>query len=228
MIADFAKAVAQLGDPRFRRVLWLGIGLSVALLIGVYLGFVGLVQWLLPDVITLPLIGEVGWIDTLVSGVSLVMMLMLSVFLMVPVASLFTGLFLDQVADAVEARHYPHLPAAAPMPLGQSIMDALGFLAVLIAANTAALVIYLLTPIAAAPIFWIMNGYLLGHEYFQLVALRRLGRDGARAARRRHAGRIWLAGVLMAVPLTIPVVNLLVPVLGVASFTHLFHRLEGG
>ena len=31
----------------------------------------------------------------------------------------------------------------------------------------------------------------------------------------------------MALPLTIPVVNLLIPVLGAATFTHLFHRLEG-
>jgi hypothetical protein len=29
----------------------------------------------------------------------------------------------------------------------------------------------------------------------------------------------------MAAPLSIPVVNLLVPVLGVATFTHIFHRL---
>ena len=35
----------------------------------------------------------------------------------------------------------------------------------------------------------------------------------------------WLAGTLMAAPLSIPLVNLLVPVLGVATFTHLFHRL---
>ena len=32
----------------------------------------------------------------------------------------------------------------------------------------------------------------------------------------------------MAVPLTIPLINLLVPILGVAVFTHQFHRLEGG
>ena len=30
----------------------------------------------------------------------------------------------------------------------------------------------------------------------------------------------------MVVPLTIPLVNLLVPILGAATFTHLFHRLE--
>ncbi len=29
----------------------------------------------------------------------------------------------------------------------------------------------------------------------------------------------------MAVPLTIPLVNLTVPILGAATFTHLFHRL---
>ena len=31
----------------------------------------------------------------------------------------------------------------------------------------------------------------------------------------------------MAIPLTIPVVNLVVPILGAATFTHLFHRLAG-
>ena len=78
-----------------------------------------------------------------------------------------------------------------------------------------------------APVIFIaLNGYLLGREYFQLVALRRLGREGAKKARRRHAATIWLAGALMAAPLTIPIVNLFIPVLGAATFTHLFHRLE--
>jgi uncharacterized protein involved in cysteine biosynthesis len=49
----------------------------------------------------------------------------------------------------------------------------------------------------------------------------------ARQLRRRHGWQIWLAGALMAIPLTIPVVNLVVPILGAATFTHLFHRLAG-
>ena len=75
-------------------------------------------------------------------------------------------------------------------------------------------------------LFWGLNGFLLGREYFTLVAMRRLGPAGAKALRSRHAGRVWLAGTLMAIPLSIPLVNLLVPVLGAASFTHLFHRLN--
>ena len=70
-----------------------------------------------------------------------------------------------------------------------------------------------------------LNGFLLGREYFQVAALRREGPEGARTLRRRHAIKIWLTGCLMALPLAIPVVNLLVPTLGAATFTHLYHRL---
>ncbi|MEL7165128.1 MAG: hypothetical protein AAGL96_06600, partial [Pseudomonadota bacterium] len=47
----------------------------------------------------------------------------------------------------------------------------------------------------------------------------------ARVLRRAHSGRIWLAGTLMAVPLTIPLINLIIPILGAATFTHLYHGL---
>jgi len=39
--------------------------------------------------------------------------------------------------------------------------------------------------------------------------------------------QIWIAGTLMAAPLSIPLVNLLIPLLGAATFTHMFHRLNG-
>lgn len=226
ILTDFAKALGQLGDGRFQRVLAKGIGLTLALLIAVYVGFVWVLALFLPESVTLP------WLGTLDLGLALsigsvFVMIALSVFLMVPVASAFTGLFLDEVSDAVEARHYPHLPPVAPMPFGEALRDSLAFFGVIIAANLAALVVYLLFNVAAPLIFWTLNGFLLGREYFQMVAVRRLGRDGARAARARHAPQIWIAGALMAVPLTIPVVNLLVPVLGAATFTHMFMRLEG-
>ena len=47
----------------------------------------------------------------------------------------------------------------------------------------------------------------------------------AKRLRRRHAGTIWMAGVLMAVPLSVPLLNLLIPILGAATFTHLYHAL---
>ncbi|MCA0042806.1 EI24 domain-containing protein [Celeribacter litoreus] len=227
MFGDFAKAIGQLGDKRFQSVLLKGVGLSLALLIAIYLAFVWVIGIFVPDTLTLPLIGEVSWIDNALSIGSAFFMILLSVFLMVPVASAFTGIFLEEVSEAVEDRHYPDLPEVPRQSLTDMVMDSLGFLGVIIVANLVALVLYLLLNIAAPIIFWALNGFLLGREYYQMVAMRRLGREGAKAARRRHMPKIWLAGALMAIPLTIPLVNLLIPVLGAATFTHMFMRLEG-
>ena len=84
-----------------------------------------------------------------------------------------------------------------------------------------------MVPPLAPFVFWLVNGFLLGREYFALVARRRLGPEAAAELGRRHAGRIWLAGTAMAVPLSVPVLNLVVPILGVAVFTHQFHRMAG-
>lgn len=224
--AAFLAAIGQLGDPRFQRVLLKGLGITVAIFIAVYVVFVQVVGWFLGDSVSLPWIGAVTWVDDAISWGAIPLMLLLSVFLMVPVASAITGIFLDDVAQAVEDRHYPALGPANEPSLMENIRDSIGFLGVLILANIVALVLYLIFAPLAPFIFWGLNGYLLGREYFTLAAIRRVGRDGATQLRKRHFVTIWIAGVLMVVPLTIPLVNLLVPILGAATFTHLFHRLQ--
>jgi len=226
IIASFLRAIAQLPDPRFRRVLFLGIGLTVALLVASYAGLLWIISATTAAGVTLPWVGQVGWIGDLLSWGSLGLMMILSVFLMVPVASAITSLFLDDVAQAVEDAHYPHLPQVSRIPLWDSVKDTVNFLGVLIGANIAAFALYALLPFLAIPIFFALNGYLLGREYFQLAAMRRLGRDGAKALRKKHAGKIWVAGCLMAMPLSIPLINLIIPILGAATFTHLFHRVS--
>lgn len=223
IFTSIADAISQLSDPRFRSVLIKGVGLTIGLLAAAYAVIFFLIQWLLPDSFSLPFIGEITFVDTLLSWASVVLMLGLSVFLMVPVASAFTGLFLDDVADAVEDRHYPHLSSAPRVGLPEALREGLSFLAVLILANIAALVLYF-TPLAPF-VFYGLNGFLLGREYFRLIAVRRLGRSGAKQAFRTNLITIWSAGALMAIPLTVPILNLLVPVIGAAAFTHLYHRL---
>jgi uncharacterized protein involved in cysteine biosynthesis len=223
MIFDaFLKALGQMGDPRFRRVLLIGVGVTFALLAGVTWG----VQLILPDTVSLPWFGEIGWLSSLLSGFILISMIGMSMFLMVPVASLFTGLFLEQVADAVEVKHYPLLPPANKVNFSDALIDSVKFFGLLIVVNLLAVVIYLLSTLMAPIVFWIVNGILLGREYFQLVAMRRLGRKGANELRKKHRFTIWLAGFLMAVPLSLPLINLFIPVMGVAVFTHIFHKLN--
>lgn len=227
IIGDFFRALGQLGDPRFRRVLALGIGLSLLLLIGAYAGLVGLLQLLLPSSqIELPWIGVIGTLPDLASWASAPLMLLLSVFLMVPVASAFTGMFLEDVAGAVEAKHYPHLPPAPAIPFLTGLRETLSFLGLVIVVNLLALIAYFFAGPFAPFLFFGVNGFLLGREYFTLAAMRRMDRMDAKALWRKHSLQIWIAGMLMAVPLSLPLINLLVPVLGAATFTHIFHRLN--
>ncbi|PIE13691.1 MAG: hypothetical protein CSA70_04870 [Rhodobacterales bacterium] len=226
IFSSFFKAVGQIGDPRFRRVLWLGIGLTIALLVAAYAGLLWLIDVLVGPEGYAGVLGDVTWLPGLLGLSSIIFMLVLSVFLMVPVASAITSMFLDEVAQAVEDKYYPHLPDVPGVPFAEALKDTVNFLGVLIAANLLAFILYAFIAPMAVFIFWGLNGFLLGREYFQLAAMRRIGRDRAKALRSRHTATIWAAGVLMAAPLSLPLINLLVPILGAATFTHLFHGLN--
>lgn len=206
-------------------MLLIGLALTIALLVAATSGFVWFVGWLSADSVDVPWIGTITWLDDIITWASFFILLFLSVFLMIPVASVITSMFLEDVARAVEDEHYPNLPPAKGVGFADGLVDTLNFLGVLIVANLLALLLYVFLPFASIFIFWALNGFLLGREYFTLVAMRRVGRAQARVLRRVHSGRIWLAGTLMAVPLTIPLINLLIPILGAATFTHLYHGL---
>lgn len=212
-------------DRAFRRVLFLGLGLTVALLVGIYAGWLWLVETFADGPLTLPFVGEVTWIGSLLGWGGLGVIILMSIFLMIPVASAITSFFLEDVADAVEAKHYPTLMPAPKLPMSEAIMDTLTFFGVLVVANILAVIAYAMLPFLAVPIFFMLNGFLLGREYFTIAAMRREGRAGAKQMRRDNLAEIWMAGVLMAIPLTIPVMNLFIPILGAATFTHLYHRI---
>lgn len=220
--------LGQLGDPRLRRVLLKGIGLALLLLIGVGVGVVWLGNRMTGDTVWLPLLGEVSWVDNLVSWGAAILLMVLSIFVMVPIASAITSMFLDEVADAVEAEHYPNQPQRPRAAFGEGLNDTVRFLGVIMGANLLALVLYLIFSPFALFIFWALNGFLLGREYYTLAAMRRVGRAGAKKLRRKNFLTIWIAGILIAVPLSVPLLNLVIPVLGAALFTHLYHLLPQG
>ncbi len=225
LVVDLFRAIGQLGDPRFMRVLLGAVALTIAALVLVFWAVMLGLGWILPETMTLPWLGEVSFVDNLLSWAAVGLMIGLSVILMVPAAALVVGFFLDSIAAAVEARHYPALPAVTELGISEQVVDSVKFLGVVLGANLLAVVIYFAVPPLAPIVFWLVNGYLLGREYFQLVAARRIGMAGAAELRRKYFWRIWLAGTAMVVPLSVPVLNLVVPVLGVAVFTHQFHRL---
>ena len=96
ILRAFLASLGQLSDRRFLAVLGLGLGLTLGLLAAIYLGFVTLIGWIVPDAFSLPWIGEITWADTAISWAAVPLFLILSAFLMVPVVSAFMAIFLEQ------------------------------------------------------------------------------------------------------------------------------------
>ena len=80
ILRSFTRALGQLGDARFRKVVLLGVGLSLALLVAATAGFAYLEDWITPEDAWLPVLGEVNWLDDLLSWSALILLMVLSVF----------------------------------------------------------------------------------------------------------------------------------------------------
>ena len=226
ILSDFLKSIAQFDDPKFRRVLWRGMGLTIALLIAACLLVNFGINQLLSSAWAANLIGDQSWLGALINIGGVLFTIALSIWLMVPVTSAIIALFLDEVAQAVEARHYPHLPKQTATKLQDQILVGIRFFGILLLANIGALILSMILPLLAPFVFWATNGYLMGREYFQMAAMRRMPRAQAQELYQRHQGSIWTAGILMAIPMSIPLVGLFIPILGAATFTHQFERLR--
>src|SRR5690606_35160891 len=143
--------------------------------------------------------------------------------LIAPVSALIAGLFLDDAADLIERADYAGDPVGRGMPIGRSVVLSMKFFGIVILGNLFALVL-LIVPGVNLIAFFVVNGYLLGREYFEFAAMRFRSEAEAKALRRRNAGTVFGAGLLIAAVLSVPIVNLLAPLFAAAMMVHL-HKL---
>jgi CysZ protein len=212
--------------PASRSVLFKSLGLTILLLIGLWFGLGELfsimaMPWLenllpgLPD-----WAGWAGTIAAIIAGVGLALVLALFI---APVTAVMAGLFLDDIAEVIETRDYPGDTPGQAMPLGQSIKQSLGFLLVVGLGNILALLL-LLVPGVNLAAFFLVNGYLLGREYFEFAAMRFMSPADAKRLRARNSTTIFLAGLIIAAFLSVPLLNLLTPMFAAGMMVHL-HKM---
>lgn len=220
MIGALWKALAQLSDPRLARVLKLGVLGALA----AYVALVAIIWTVLANV-SLFTNAWADWSSELAIGA---LALVLPVLFFPALSTTIMGPMLDGVADAVEARHYPHLAAARPQPATEVILGTLRFLALTVIINLVALPLYgiLLFTGLTVLLATAINGYLLGREYFEMAALRRLEPAMVRSLFKARLGQVWLAGVIIAFLFSVPLLNLAAPVIAAAFMTHVAETLR--
>ena len=220
LLESFTRARRDLWSPAGRRILWRSLGRSVAAFVVLPIA----VQYGIGHVTA----GWAGWARTLLDVLGGLATLVLVWVLFPAVATFFAGAMMDSLIDAVEAKHYP-----AARVRGQSMASTLWhgarFALVAIALNLFLLPPYValsFVPPLAPVVFLLVNGYLVGREYFDMIAARHLDPTIARELRRSYRGRVYGTGLVLAVLFTVPVANLFAPMLGAAAMVHLFHSLR--
>ena len=235
MIAALTKAVGQIGDPRIRGTIVVSTLAALVILAALSAVSAWLLLWGGDSLSAWLFAGDEDsfWqrlLEWLLGAVAIAAVIFASFLLFPSTVGIVVGVMLERVAGAVEARHYPGLPPARDQPVMEAVRGALGFAGVTIAINLLALPLYLalsFLPPLNFFVFYMVNAYLLGREYFEMVAVRRLEMKAATQLRRRSRGRVFLAGVVIAILLTIPLVNILTPVVATAFMVHVFEALRG-
>ena len=232
MLDDAVKALAQMMSPPLRAVLWKSVGLALALIVVVAIAFDRVLIWLVGvlgawlesgfgPTAHLP-VSAFAWILSVAAGLGVIAG---GVLLMPAVTAFVASFFADAIAEEVERVHYRHDRPGVQLPLWLAVSEG-GKTAVLAAAVYVCLLPFFLFAGTGAVIFFLATAWLLGREYFELAAMRFHPPDEAKALRRQHATTVYIAGLLIAAFVSIPVVNLATPLFAMALMVHVHKRVS--
>ncbi|WP_417316997.1 EI24 domain-containing protein [Emcibacter sp.] len=220
LVTSIERTLAQIFDPAFLRVFILGmISTLVALAVAFFLA--GALKGQIPY-----LDFDWGWLQALFDVAFGFVLAWLAALFFVPISTIFVSIFLDDVVDAVENKYYPSHRAGKRLGLWHLCYLALRLSFYIILLNILAVPFYIIffwTGIGPLIIFYLLNGYLLGWGYYEMVAVRHLGVKEAGDHRKSIRGYVLFAGLGITILFTIPIVNLAAPILAAAIMCHVFH-----
>ena len=216
MLSNALESFVQIFSPPFRTVMWKSLGLTAIVLFLLGLGLDRLATSLMPVAST-----WLSWMLSIVVALGLIASL---TFLAAPTASLVAGFYLDNIADAVEREIDPLGPRGRPLPLPASLYVGLRFAALSLLVNLAVLALTIFTGVGFVA-FFVLNGYLLGREYFELAAMRHLPFPQAVELRRQRSFDVFFSGMIVAVFVAVPLLNLFTPLFATAFMTRIIKRL---
>lgn len=226
MFQAATRAMSQVFEQPFRAIFWKMLGFTLGVLVVIWIALQSLVGYGLGLAATAygdgsAWISWAEWSVSILTGIGAVFVLG---FLIAPISALFAGLFQDEIADIVEARDYPGDRPGTALPMSQAIVQTIKFTGVVILGNIFALLL-LLVPGVNLVAFFLVNGYLLGREFFEFAAMRFLSPEEARAFRKARGGTVFLGGLVIACLLAVPILNLVTPIFATIFMMHVYKRL---
>lgn len=207
------KAVGSIFVPGMLGVFFFSLVLTILVLTGFTIGMSTLVGVLLDDFIFPYASYILGFLGSF----------MLAWIFFPGIMPIIVNFFDNKIATLIEKQYYPDAKPPNNFPWMSEFVHDLKFSLSAILFNILALPFYLI-PVVNVIIFYWLNGYLLGKEFFVMVARRYMPVAEAEKLRRAKSQKVLIGGVLLTLAATIPIINFVAPFWGIALMTHLFHQ----
>jgi CysZ protein len=218
-IAPVARALAQLDDRIFLGVLARSVAWSVVCFAALHVAAILAVHHLL---------NLQGWLAWTADILGTVGASLLAFWLFLPVAAAIGTLYFDRIAFAVERRYYPWMQPPHGAPMMAQIWDGVAVALRVLLLNIVALALALLIPGVGLLLGWAIAAYAIGRGLFVAVAMRRMPREPAESLYAARRPAVLLTGGILAAATYVPLLNLLIPVVGVAAMVHVLDAAMAG
>ena len=224
------KALTQMFSPPFRRVLLKSIGLGLVMIVLIGFGLHRVFSWMATSGAAWAeastgahtLWQILAWVLSIAATLGIITG---ALFLMPAVTAFVGSFFVDEIAEEVERTHYPMEPPGTALPLFRALVEGINTTLLTVLVYLVAVPLLFVAGIGLVVLF-LANAYLLSREYFLLAAMRFRPPEEAKAMRRAYRGQIFLAGLLIAMFVSIPIVNLATPLFAMAMMVHMHKRLS--
>lgn len=220
-----AMVIRQIDDPIFVRVILKSAVLALLALIPV-VGFIDFIWPTIEGFFSAQQYDFLSGITGTASNILYYIVIALGIYILFPIImSVMIGLFLEEIATAVEDRYYPQRKGPRIVGFIQGLFSGLVLTLKVMAIHLLFAIPYLILSIFTAGIgtlilFSMVNAWAYSQEYYSLVAGRHMTPRDVRLSYKKHKREIFFSGIVIAVLLLIPLINILVPLIGVALLTH--------
>ena len=227
-----AKAFFQMFSAPFRRVMLKSIGLALLVLIVLGIGLHRMLAALIGNGATwvtgaTPAVPQwswdvIAWALSFAAGLGIVAG---ALFLMPAVTAFVGTFFVDEISDIVESTYYPNEPPGQALPFWRALIPGIKTALLAIAVYRCCAPLLLFAGLGFIVLF-LASAYLLGREYFLLAAMRFRTPGEARSLWRLHRSALFLAGMMIALIVSIPILNFVTPIFAMAYMVHIHKRLS--
>ncbi len=221
MLKSLLKSLAIFGDSFFWKIIFLSMLISLSILTIFWYG----IGYILIDIeFNSWWLSWLDWtMDGLVTWLGPIVAIALSYFLFPITFPLITLIFLNPIVLYLEKKYYPESTSTINAPtFMQSLPSTIKFTLTALVLNIVALPFYLI-PVVNVVVYFSLNGYLFGREYYEMISLRYLSVQDMKKVRLENAIKIMKAGLVITGIFITPFLNIVAPIVATVLMVHLYH-----